>query len=200
LYNIILHVILENRKTYPERLHMNSLNIVLHEPEIPQNTGNIARTCAAVGASLHLIKPLGFRVDDKKLKRAGLDYWHALDITYYEGLEDFFARNPVSHTYLFSTKADIVYTDVTYPDPVFLMFGKETAGLPEELLRASHGRCVRLPMREGLRSLNLSNCVAVAVYEVLRQRGFCGLQKPGSRPGFHGKMSPAANKKSVNCK
>jgi tRNA (cytidine/uridine-2'-O-)-methyltransferase len=155
---------------------MNSLNIVLHEPKIPQNTGNIARTCAAVGASLHLIKPLGFRIDDKKLRRAGLDYWHALDITYYEDLEDFFARNPVSHTYLFSTKANIVYTDVTYPDPVFLMFGKETAGLPEELLRASHKMCVRLPMREGLRSLNLSNCVAVAVYEVLRQRGFYGLQ------------------------
>ena len=165
---------------------MNSLNVVLHEPEIPQNTGNIARTCAATGASLHLIKPLGFSIDDKKLRRAGLDYWHALDITYYESLEDFFARNPVSHTYLFSTKADIIYTDVTYPDPVFLMFGKETAGLPEELLRVSHGRCVRLPMKDGLRSLNLSNCAAVAVYEVLRQRGFFGLQNAGRPTGFSG--------------
>ncbi len=155
---------------------MNKINIVLHEPQIPQNTGNIARTCAAVGASLHLIRPLGFVVDNKKLKRAGLDYWHALDIFYYDGLDDFYERNPGSHIYYFSTKAKNKYTDVTYPDRVFLMFGKETAGLPEELLENNAAACVRIPMRDGLRSLNLSNSAAIAVYEVLRQRSFDGLR------------------------
>ncbi len=158
---------------------MNSINIVLHEPEIPQNTGNIARTCAAVGASLHLIRPLGFEIDDRKLKRAGLDYWYALDITYYDGLDDFFRRNPTSQIYYFSTKSPQKYTDVTYPDPVFLMFGKETAGLPEDLLKANRDFCVRIPMRDGLRSLNLSNSAAIAVYEVLRQRNFKGLRETG---------------------
>ncbi len=155
---------------------MNSINIVLHEPEIPQNTGNIARTCAAVGASLHLIRPLGFVVDNKKLKRAGLDYWHALDIIYYDGLDDFHERNPGSHIYYFSTKSKNKYTDVTYPEQVFLMFGKETAGLPEELLKNKAAACVRIPMRDGMRSLNLSNTAAIAVYEVLRQRNFIGLR------------------------
>ncbi len=163
---------------------MNSINIVLHEPEIPQNTGNIARTCAAVGASLHLIRPLGFRIDDAKLKRAGLDYWYALDITYYDGLGDFYTKNPGSQIYYFSTKAPRKYTDVTYPDPVFLMFGKETAGLPEELLRDNQKSCVRIPMRDGLRSLNLSNSAAIAVYEVLRQRDFAGLKEAGELTKF----------------
>lgn len=158
---------------------MRSVNIVLHEPEIPQNTGNIARTCAATGAALHLIRPLGFEIDDRKLKRAGLDYWHHLDITYYDGLEDFFARNPSADFYCFSTKAPKLYTEVKYPDPVFLFFGKETRGLPEDFLHAHPDRCVRLPMREGLRSLNLSNSVAIAVYEVLRQGNFTGLQTSG---------------------
>ena len=158
---------------------MIKINIVLHEPEIPQNTGNIARTCAATGASLHLIRPLGFAIDDKKLKRAGLDYWHQLDITYYDGLEDFYAKNPGAQVYYFTTKAKYTYTDVTYPDPVYIMFGKETKGLPEELLHANGERCVRLPMREGLRSLNLSNTVAVAVYEILRQENFEGLKTAG---------------------
>lgn len=158
---------------------MKSINIVLHEPEIPQNTGNIARTCAATGAALHLIKPLGFTIDDKKLKRAGLDYWHHLDITYYEGLDDFYAKNPNAKVYYFTTKAKHVYTGVNYPDPVFLMFGKETKGLPEELLVDHPDTCVRLPMRDGLRSLNLSNTAAVAVYEVLRQRNFEGLKETG---------------------
>ena len=158
---------------------MKSLNIVLCEPEIPQNTGNIARTCAATGAALHLIRPLGFEIDDKKLKRAGLDYWHHLDITYYDGLEDFFAKNPGAKVYYFTTKAKHNYCDVHYPDPVFVMFGKETKGLPEELLLQHPEECVRLPMREGLRSLNLSNTVAVAVYEILRQRDFAGLQEAG---------------------
>ena len=158
---------------------MSHIHIVLHEPEIPQNTGNIARTCAATGASLHLIRPMGFTVDDKKLKRAGLDYWDKLDITYYDGLSDFFEKHPDAKVYYFSTKARNLYTEVSYPDPVFLMFGKETAGLPEELLLAHPDTAVRLPMRNGLRSLNLSNTVAVAVYEVLRQGGFEDLKTEG---------------------
>ena len=155
------------------------INIVLLEPQIPQNTGNIARTCAATGASLHLIRPMGFEVDDKKLKRAGLDYWHQLDITYYDGLEDFTAKNPDAEIYYFSTKARNKYTDIDYPEKVFLMFGREDAGLPEELLLANRARCVRLPMRDNLRSLNLSNTAAIAVYEVLRQRDFAGLRPDG---------------------
>ncbi len=163
---------------------MNNINIVLHEPEIPQNTGNIARTCAATGASLHLIKPLGFEIDDRKLKRAGLDYWHYLDITYYDGLEDFFAKHPDADFYCFSTKAKHLYTEITYPKPVYLFFGKETKGLPENFLHDNPDRCVRLPMREGLRSLNLSNSVAIAVYEVLRQSNFDGLQTAGKLTQF----------------
>ena len=158
---------------------MNDINIVLVEPEIPQNTGNIARTCAATGASLHLVKPLGFEIDDRKLKRAGLDYWDKLDITYYEGLDDFFAKNPDADFYCFTTKARHVYSDICYPKRVFLMFGKETKGLPEELLFANPDRCVRIPMRDTLRSLNLSNSAAIAVYEVFRQRGFKGLRPDG---------------------
>lgn len=158
---------------------MNDINIVLVEPEIPQNTGNIARTCAATGASLHLVKPLGFEIDDRKLKRAGLDYWDKLDITYYESLDVFFAKNPDADFYCFTTKARHVYSDISYPKRVFLMFGKETKGLPEELLFANPDRCVRIPMRDTLRSLNLSNSAAVAVYEVFRQRGFEGLRPDG---------------------
>lgn len=164
---------------------MARINIVLHEPEIPQNTGNIARTCAATGAALHLIRPLGFTIDDRKLKRAGLDYWHYLDITYYDGLEDFFDRHPEADFYCFSTKAPRAYTEVAYPDPVYLVFGKETKGLPEEFLHAHPDRCVRIPMREGLRSLNLSNSVAIAVYEALRQSGFSGLQESGNLTRFN---------------
>ncbi|MBQ2378668.1 MAG: tRNA (uridine(34)/cytosine(34)/5-carboxymethylaminomethyluridine(34)-2'-O)-methyltransferase TrmL [Clostridia bacterium] len=158
---------------------MSNINIVLLEPEIPQNTGNIARTCAATGASLHLIEPLGFRIDDAKLKRAGLDYWHQLDITYYKNLDDFYARNPDAQVYYFSTKAPQKYTDIKYPEKVYLMFGKETKGLPEELLRDNKSHCVRIPMRDSLRSLNLSNSAAIAVYEVFRQRDFEGLREAG---------------------
>ena len=158
---------------------MSNINIVLLEPEIPQNTGNIARTCAATGASLHLIEPLGFRIDDAKLKRAGLDYWHQLDITYYKDLNDFYARNPDAQVYYFSTKAPQKYTDIKYPQKVYLMFGKETKGLPEELLRDNKSHCVRIPMRDSLRSLNLSNSAAIAVYEVFRQRDFEGLREAG---------------------
>jgi rRNA methylase, putative, group 2 len=158
---------------------MPILNIVLVEPEIPQNTGNIARTCAATGARLHLVEPMGFRPDDKKLKRAGLDYWHLLDITYYSSLDDFFAKNPDGSFYYFTTKALHTHSDVQYPDNAYLVFGKETAGLPESLLYANPERCVRLPMRGQARSLNLSNAVAVGVYEVLRQWDYPELQNQG---------------------
>lgn len=158
------------------------INIILHEPEIPQNTGNIARTCAATGAALHIIKPMGFEIDDKKLKRAGLDYWDKLDISYYEGYGDFLNRRPdaIGNTYFFTTKAPRAYTDVTdYPDNVYIMFGKETKGLPEDLLFENREYCVRIPMRDTLRSLNLSNSVAIAVYEILRQWNFPNLREDG---------------------
>lgn len=158
---------------------MKDINIVLLEPEIPQNTGNIARTCAATGAALHLIRPLGFAIDDRKLKRAGLDYWDKLDITYYDGLDDFYEKNPSAKVYYYSTKAPRAYTEIEYPENVFLMFGKETKGLPEELLEQNLEYTVRIPMRDMLRSLNLANSVAVGVYEVLRQRGFDGLCESG---------------------
>lgn len=159
---------------------MPTLNIVLVEPEIPQNTGNISRTCAATGARLHLVEPLGFTIDDRQLKRAGLDYWRLLDITYYKNLEDFFARNAGPYFY-FSTKAKHIHSEVTYPDGAYLVFGKETRGLPEALLRAHPDDCVRLPMidRDEARSLNLSNSVAVGVYEVLRQWGYPGMRTQG---------------------
>ena len=145
------------------------LNIVLVEPEIPANTGNISRTCAATGARFHLVKPFGFSLDDKHLKRAGLDYWSLLDITYYENLDDFFAKNPDGKFFYFTTKALNRHTDAVYPDNAFLVFGKETRGLPESLLIKHPDDCVRIPMIEEARSLNLSNSVAIAAYEVLRQ-------------------------------
>ena len=156
-----------------------NINIVLVEPQIPQNTGNIARTCAATGARLHLVRPMGFEPDDTKLKRAGLDYWHLLDITYYDGLDDFFSRNEGEFLY-FSTKAARRYDEAEYPDGIYIVFGREDAGLPASLLERNYERCVRLPMREGARSLNLSNTVAIAVYEALRQGGFEGLRSAGA--------------------
>ena len=158
---------------------MASLNIVLVEPQIPQNTGNIARTCAATGARLHLVEPMGFRVDDKKLKRAGLDYWHLLDITYYEDLDDFFEKNRGGSFFYLTTKGRHVHSDMTYPDNCYLVFGREDAGLPEELLKENEKSCVRLPMRSEARSLNLSNTVAVGVFEVLRQWGYPELKQQG---------------------
>ena len=158
---------------------MAELNIVLVEPEIPQNTGNIARTCAATGARLHIVEPMGFKIDDKKLKRAGLDYWYLLDITYYSNLEDFFEKNKDGYFYFFSTKAQNRYSDISYPDKSYLFFGKETAGLPEELLKANPDRCVRIPMISDARSLNISNSVAIGVYEVLRQWDFPKLLEEG---------------------
>ncbi len=163
---------------------MSRINIVLCEPEIPQNTGNIARTCAATGASLHLIRPLGFEIDNAKLKRAGLDYWDKLDITFYDGLDDFYAKHPYTTVYYFSTKAKHKYSDITYPEDAWIMFGKETRGLPEELLYKNPDTCVRIPMRDQLRSLNLSNSVAIAVYEILRQKNFEGMQEIGELTKF----------------
>ena len=172
-----------------------TLNIVMVEPQIPQNTGNVARTCAATGARLHLVGPMGFTVDDAKLKRAGLDYWHLLDISYYGDILEFFAKtlagapsgdaeNPYPLTagqsfYYFSTKAGLTYSDIEYADNSFLIFGSETKGLDELLLTKNIDSCVRIPMISDARSLNLSNSVAVGVYEVLRQWNFPQLQNSG---------------------
>lgn len=155
------------------------LNIVLFEPQIPQNTGNIARTCAVTGARLHLVGPMGFQIDDKKLKHAGLDYWHYLDITYYNSTDEFFERNPRALCYFFTTKAQHIYTEVSYPNDCYLVFGREDAGIREEILLQHPKNCVRLPMVEGARSLNLSNTVAIGVYEALRQWNFPQLQNFG---------------------
>ena len=155
------------------------INVVLIEPEIPQNTGNIARTCAAVGARLHLVEPLGFKIEDAKLKRAGLDYWYYLDITYYKNTEDFFERNKNENLYFFTIKATKLYSEMLYKENPYLIFGKETAGIPENILKRNLDFCVRLPMKDNLRSLNLSNAVAVGVYEALRQINFEGLKFEG---------------------
>lgn len=154
-------------------------NIVLLEPEIPQNTGNIVRTCSATGAKLHLIEPLGFEITDKQLKRAGLDYWAECDITIYKNIEDFYQRNPNGEYYYASTKAQRRYDEVNYPENAFIFFGKETKGLPEDLLHDNYDRVVRIPMANEIRSLNLSNSVAIVLYEALRQRNFEGLKEFG---------------------
>ena len=158
---------------------MKKINIVMVEPEIPQNTGNIARTCAATGASLHLVKPLGFAIDDRKLKRAGLDYWYLLDITYYENTDDFFEKNKGGEFFFATTKGRHVYSDISYPDNAFLIFGKETKGISENILIKHEERCIRIPMIDEARSLNLSNSVAVVAYEYLRQKGFPDLLEQG---------------------
>ena len=154
-----------------------NLNIVLVQPQIPQNCGNIARTCAVTGAALHLVEPMGFKVDDAKLKRAGLDYWHHLDITHYASLQDFFENNSGPFFY-YTSHGKQAHTDVAYPNGAYLVFGSETAGLPKALLSENPANCVRIPMRDNVRCLNLSNAVAVGVYEALRQWGFEGF---GSR-------------------
>ncbi len=156
------------------------------EPEIPQNTGNVARTCAATGARLHLVKPMGFEIDNKKLKRAGLDYWHLLDITYYESLDEFMEIHKDDTMFYFTTKAPRAYTEVDFPDDVYLLFGKETKGLPESLLSKHYNdRCVRIPMIDEARSLNLSNAVAIATYEFLRQKNFDRLLQEGKLHGTY---------------
>ena len=158
---------------------MCMLNIVLVEPEIPQNCGNIARTCAATGCRLHLIRPLGFDISEKAVRRAGLDYWHMVEVRDYENLEDFFAKNQVEEMWCLSTKAPRSYTEAVFHDGCYLFFGKETKGLPEDFLRAHYDACVRIPMRPDARSLNLSNAVAVTVYEALRQLSFPNLRDFG---------------------
>ena len=157
------------------------LNIVLVEPEIPQNCGNIARTCAATGCRLHLIRPLGFDISEKAVRRAGLDYWHLVDVRVYDNLDDFFSQNDVKQLWCLSTKAPRCYTEAAFSQDCYLLFGKETRGRPEDFLEAHREQCVRIPMRSEARSLNLSNAVAITVFEALRQNGFGGLLD-------HGKM------------
>ena len=158
---------------------MPTVNIVLVEPQIPQNTGNIARTCAATGSVLHLVKPLGFDISERAVRRAGLDYWHLVDVRVYENLDELFEKNDIRQMRLFSTKAPRAYTEADYADGCFLFFGRETRGLPEAFLEAHFESCVRIPMRTEARSLNLSNSVAVGVFEALRQQDFPHLQDFG---------------------
>ena len=158
---------------------MAELNIILHEPEIPANTGNIGRTCVATGTKLHLIEPLGFRLNEKAIKRAGMDYWNDLDVTTYLNYEDFLAKNPGAKVYMATTKSKQTYTDVTYEEDCYIMFGKESAGIPEEILREHPDTCVRIPMIGETRSLNLSNSVAIVLYEALRQNKFTHMKLEG---------------------
>lgn len=155
------------------------VNIVLHEPEIPQNTGNIARTCVATGAVLHLIEPLGFHLDEKSVRRAGLDYWERLDVRTYINFQDFLDKNPGAKIFMGTTKAKHTYTEVTYEDDCYIMFGKESAGIPEEILVNYPETCIRIPMIGDIRSLNLSNSAAIILYEALRQLNFTDLQNYG---------------------
>lgn len=155
------------------------LNIVLHEPEIPANTGNIGRTCVASGARLHLIEPLGFRLGEKEMKRAGLDYWEKLDVLIYDNYEDFLERNPNANIYMATTKAQHVYTEVHYDPDCYIMFGKESAGIPEDILVKHPDTCIRIPMIGDIRSLNLSNSVAIVLYEALRQNDFSHMNLEG---------------------
>lgn len=155
------------------------INIVLHEPEIPANTGNIGRSCVAAGARLHLIEPLGFQVTEKEVKRAGLDYWDKLDLTCYKSYEDFMEKNPGAKVYMATTKAKHVYSDVHYEPDCFIMFGKESAGIPEEILVKHPDTCVRIPMVGDIRSLNLSNAAAIVLYEALRQNNFSCMNLEG---------------------
>jgi tRNA (cytidine/uridine-2'-O-)-methyltransferase len=155
------------------------MNIVLVEPEIPQNTGNIARTCAASGTGLILVRPLGFSIEDRYLKRAGLDYWDKLNVKYFDSFNEVSNEFPSGTFYYATTKGGIAYTEVGYTDDCFLVFGKETSGLPQELLDNNIDKCIRIPVRDNIRSLNLSNAVAIVLYEALRQKGFAGLEKYG---------------------
>lgn len=158
---------------------MSKLNIVLFEPEIPANTGNIGRTCVATGTRLHLIEPLGFRLDEKSLRRAGMDYWHKLDVTRYIDYQDFLEKNPGAKIYMATTKAPKIYTEVSYEEDCYIMFGKESAGIPEEILLENQERVIRIPMNEEIRSLNLGNSVAIVLYEALRQQNFADMQLQG---------------------
>ncbi|MBQ1687819.1 MAG: tRNA (cytidine(34)-2'-O)-methyltransferase [Lachnospiraceae bacterium] len=161
------------------------LNIVLLEPEIPANTGNIGRTCVAAGARLHLIEPMGFRIGQKEVKRAGLDYWDQLDVTVYDNYDDFLKRNHGAKIYMATTKAEHTYAEVSYEEDAYIMFGKESAGIPEEILVEHPDTCVRIPMFGEIRSLNLSNSVAIVLYEALRQNGFMNLKEAGQLHRLH---------------
>lgn len=163
------------------------INIVLLEPEIPYNTGNIGRTCMVAGARLHLIEPLGFKLSEKALKRAGMDYWKDVDVTTYIDYPDFLARNPGAKIYMATTKARKIYTDVAYEPDCYIMFGKESAGIPEELLVEHEEDCIRIPMMGDSRSLNLSNSAAIVLYEALRQNGFQGMELQGELHELHWK-------------
>lgn len=160
------------------------LNIVLHQPEIPSNTGNIGRTCVATGTRLHLIEPLGFSLSEKALKRAGMDYWKNLDVTVYEDYEDFLRKNPGAKIYYATTKAPNVYTDVSYEPDCYIMFGRESGGIPEDILVNNQETCVRIPMNPEIRSLNLANSAAVVLYEALRQNNFEGMELQGHLRGY----------------
>lgn len=161
------------------------MHIVLHEPEIPQNTGNIARTCAATGASLHLIEPLGFSLDEKHLKRAGMDYWHLVEVHRYTNYQEFLEKNNFPKVYMATTKSKQTYVDVNYEEDCYIMFGKESAGIPEEILLENKETCVRIPMISEARSLNLSNSVAIVLYEAMRQNQFNHLLKQGQLHHYH---------------
>lgn len=156
------------------------MHIILHQPEIPANTGNIGRTCVATGTSLHLIEPLGFHLDEKSIRRAGMDYWPRLDVTRYTNFEEFCARRPGARIWMATTKARRCYTEVSFAPDDYIMFGRESAGIPEELLVEHEESCIRIPMLPDIRSLNLSNSVAIVLYEALRQQGFSGLQEQGT--------------------
>ena len=158
---------------------MKEMHIVLHQPEIPGNTGNIGRTCVAAGTSLHLIEPLGFRLDEKSIRRAGMDYWFQLDVHRYMNFGEFQELHPGAKIWMATTKAKHVYTDVAYGPDDFIMFGRESAGIPEEILVEHEENCIRIPMLDSIRSLNLSNSVAIVLYEALRQNGFAGMLQEG---------------------
>ena len=168
------------------------INIVLLEPEIPANTGNIGRTCCATGSRLHLIEPLGFQISDKMLKRAGMDYWDKLDVTVYDCYEDFLEKNPqaVGNMFMATTKAHQTYTDVSYPEDAYIMFGKESAGIPEEILVDNEKNAIRIPMNHNIRSLNLSNSVAIVLYEALRQNSFLEAERDGQLHRLHWHSEP----------
>ncbi len=155
------------------------MNIILHQPEIPANTGNIGRTCVATGTALHLIEPLGFRLNEKEIKRAGMDYWEHLEVHRYVNFEEFLEKNPNAKIWMATTKAKHAYTDVSFGENDFIMFGKESAGIPEEILVDYEDTCIRIPMLPQIRSLNLSNSVAIVLYEALRQQGFASMQLEG---------------------
>lgn len=156
------------------------MNIVLLEPEIPQNTGNIGRTCYATGTKLHLIEPMGFKLTEKNLQRAGMDYWKHLDVVVYASFQDFLEKNPNAKIWYATTKAPHIYTEVSYEEDDFIMFGKESAGIPEEILVENKNQCIRIPMEEDIRSLNLSNACAIILYEALRQQNFASMQRTGA--------------------